>query len=86
MPQHPQRPHHEPNRPHHETGISDEAAVEAHDLIDHAEEEEHSLHEHISNESTTQANMENLGKTMPTGGSAEKKSGLDKVKEALNMK
>lgn len=44
------------------------------------------LHEHISNESTTQANMENLGKTMPTGGSAEKKSGLDKVKEALNMK
>jgi hypothetical protein len=29
-----------PHHPHHETGISDEAAMEAHDIFEQAEEEE----------------------------------------------
>ncbi len=43
--QHPHHPHHQV--PKHESGYTDEVAIEAHDLIDKAEEDAHvglSLH------------------------------------------
>ncbi|KAK3899085.1 hypothetical protein C8A05DRAFT_37311 [Staphylotrichum tortipilum] len=48
--QHPHHPHHVV--PKHESGYTDEAAVEAHDLIDKAEEDAH-LHDAGSMYSTT---------------------------------
>ena len=76
-----------PHHPHHETGISDEAAMEAHDIFEQAEEEENKLHSQISNESsqsTSQARMGDMGKTMPTSGSPTDKPGFEKMKK--NMK
>lgn len=36
----PAHPHPNPRHPDYETGLTDEAVIEGHDLIQHAEEEE----------------------------------------------
>ncbi|PHH78366.1 hypothetical protein CDD80_6989 [Ophiocordyceps camponoti-rufipedis] len=65
------------------SGLTDEAAIETHDLIQHAEEEEERLHDHTSGAKKP--------KEAFPGPPADKKTGkhettLDKVKEALHLK
>ncbi|KYK62121.1 hypothetical protein DCS_03268 [Drechmeria coniospora] len=85
-------------RHHAETGITDEAAIEGHDLIHNAELEEERLEEerartrspslcrpcttHDSNVSHDSSHHADVLADKP----AKKESTMDKVKEALHMK
>ncbi|KJZ74706.1 hypothetical protein HIM_05823 [Hirsutella minnesotensis 3608] len=67
------------------SGITDEAAIEGHDLIHNAELEEERLHEHDNDQPAQQPKQtENLGGTSKDA--PRKESTLDKVKEALHLK
>ncbi|KAM0433486.1 hypothetical protein ACHAPT_004366 [Fusarium lateritium] len=67
------------------TGLSDEAAVETHDLIHNAEEEEQKLHG--THALTQEDSGPSEGKTAGLGGQhKESSSTMDKVKEALHIK
>ncbi|TWU70485.1 hypothetical protein ED733_000353 [Metarhizium rileyi] len=65
--------------PHHKTGITDEAAIEGHDLIARAEEEEERMH--------PDKPAPRMPVTNPGGDQMkpEKESTMDKVKHALHM-
>ncbi|KAJ4317743.1 hypothetical protein N0V84_007180 [Fusarium piperis] len=71
------------SQPKAPTGLDDEAAVETHDLIHRAEEEEQKLHG--SHALTEQDSGPTEGKTAGLGGQ-HKESTMDKVKEALHLK
>ncbi|KAJ5204578.1 uncharacterized protein N7498_005457 [Penicillium cinerascens] len=72
------------------SGITDEAAIEGHDLIHDAELEEERLHENDNDHQKAQqskadlgAGEKNLADGTNTGG--HRTSALDKVREALNL-
>ncbi|KAH7127431.1 hypothetical protein EDB81DRAFT_951050 [Dactylonectria macrodidyma] len=68
-------------------GITDEAAIEGHDLIHNAEVEEQKLHgsHALTNEDLEPpAGKADLEQAPPSD--QKKESTMDKVKEALNMK
>ncbi|UNI15439.1 hypothetical protein JDV02_001973 [Purpureocillium takamizusanense] len=69
------------------SGITDEAAIEGHDLIHNAELEEERLHEHDNDQPKAQKPSGELGDA-PANKEAphHKESTLDKVKEALHLK
>ncbi|RDA89401.1 hypothetical protein CP532_6254 [Ophiocordyceps camponoti-leonardi (nom. inval.)] len=80
------------------SGITDEAAIEGHDLIQRAEEEEEStslqhvkayrnqLHTHDNAAANKQKATGGLGDAPAGDKKSEQPSTLDKVKEALHMK
>ncbi|KAL7913988.1 hypothetical protein GGI35DRAFT_475829 [Trichoderma velutinum] len=76
------------NRKHSETGITDEAAIEGHDLIHNAEVEEQRAH---GDQALTQPDEgdEPLNVTKqsePMAGQGQRRhSAMDKVKEALHL-
>ncbi|KAH6971015.1 hypothetical protein BKA56DRAFT_678156 [Ilyonectria sp. MPI-CAGE-AT-0026] len=70
-------------------GITDEVAIESHDLIHDAELEEQKLHgsHALTNEDPGPAERTGLGQAPPSSSKpAHKESTMDKVKEALHMK
>ncbi|KAF4464892.1 hypothetical protein FALBO_8267 [Fusarium albosuccineum] len=67
------------------TGLNDETAVEAHDLIHNAEVEEQKMH---GKDALTQEDMGEegtTGKTAGLGGQQKKETTMDKVKDALHL-
>ncbi|RDA95555.1 hypothetical protein CP533_1229 [Ophiocordyceps camponoti-saundersi (nom. inval.)] len=70
------------------SGITDEAAIEGHDLIQRAEEEEERLHSHDRDTSQTKKQTEGAPGDSEPGGDRTTTSGqstLDKVKEVLHL-
>ncbi|KAM4055829.1 hypothetical protein HRG_008320 [Hirsutella rhossiliensis] len=68
------------------SGITDEAAIEGHDLIHNAEVEEDKLHKHDDRRTAETKRADAPGEAHtghPEG--AHKESTLDKVKEALHL-
>ncbi|KID83366.1 hypothetical protein MGU_09364 [Metarhizium guizhouense ARSEF 977] len=77
----PAHPHPNPRHPDYETGLTDEAVIEGHDLIQHAEEEEERMHPDKPEPTMPVANP-------PAGQQAKhekKESTMDKVKHALHL-
>ncbi|RCI13250.1 hypothetical protein L249_0616 [Ophiocordyceps polyrhachis-furcata BCC 54312] len=69
------------------SGITDEAAIEGHDLIQRAEEEEEALHAHDHDNPNKEQKKSALGDSPTTADKTRGESSmLDKVKEALHMK
>ncbi|KAK7408471.1 hypothetical protein QQX98_009338 [Neonectria punicea] len=71
---------------HNPTGITDEAAIEGHDLIHNAEVEEQKLH---GKSAMTEADPEPMQKSDlgdSSQGTKQGGSAMDKVKDALHMK
>ncbi|KAL7948814.1 hypothetical protein V8C42DRAFT_312399 [Trichoderma barbatum] len=78
------------NREHPESGITDEAAIEGHDLIHNAEIEEQRAHgDHALTQPDEGDEPLNVSKQAETGahpGQGQRRhSAMDKVKEALHL-
>ncbi|KPM42152.1 hypothetical protein AK830_g4411 [Neonectria ditissima] len=82
-----QAPHQTSHHLHNPTGITDEAAIEGHDLIHNAEVEEQKLHgkSAMTEEDPEPQQKSALGDSSQSDTKKEG-SAMDKVKEALNMK
>ncbi|EHK27079.1 uncharacterized protein TRIVIDRAFT_228996 [Trichoderma virens Gv29-8] len=77
-------------RKHSETGITDEAAIEGHDLIHNAEIEEQRAHgDHAltqPDEGDEPLNVTKQAEPTASSGQGRRHSTMDKVKEALHLK
>ncbi|KAK1772241.1 hypothetical protein QBC33DRAFT_2650 [Phialemonium atrogriseum] len=68
------------------SGLSDEAVIEGHDLIERAETEEREAHKGHSNLQSTESPKPSAGSKDNAEPADTLKSKLDSVKEALNLK
>ncbi|KAH0592398.1 hypothetical protein MHUMG1_09899 [Metarhizium humberi] len=97
----PAHPHPNPRHPDYETGLTDEAVIEGHDLIQHAEEEEERVCSASNSPTTGQVFANHVNQmhpdkpepTMPVANPPagqqakhdKKESTMDKVKHALHL-
>ncbi|KAF3062764.1 hypothetical protein TsFJ059_006396 [Trichoderma semiorbis] len=78
------------NRKHSETGITDEAAIEGHDLIHNAEVEEQRAHGDQAltqpDEGDAPLNATKQSEPAMAGQTGRRHSAMDKIKETLHLK
>ncbi|KAG8406032.1 hypothetical protein J3458_021373 [Metarhizium acridum] len=77
--------HPNPRHPDYETGITDEAAIEGHDLIARAEEEEERMHPDKPEPAMPVSNPAAGEPAAEQAKHGKKESTMDKVKHALHL-